>query len=160
VLRLVCFARLDCTLSNSHDSVLFAAQLIFNLPAICIESTNMVRHRYASIAEVIFPFDWQLLNHLCALEMRQPMVGVGFFVRLNRASIFISAKAHAAVYEIPICGPKCAHVAVPAMRGLQTLLSDTEKRQGSGCLISMGALAAQRNWITTGTTVDELGTDI
>ena len=90
MLRLVCFARLDCTLSKSHDSVLFAAELIFNLPAICIESTNLVRHRYASIAA----------RSLVRIGNATANGGVG----VSSASTGRALHSATGAYEIPMSG--------------------------------------------------------
>jgi len=109
VLRLVCFARLDCTLSKSHDSVLFAAELIFNLPAICIESTNLVRHRYASIAA----------RPLVRIGNATANGGVG----VSSASTGRALHSATGAYEIPMSRPILSHVAVPAMRGFQAWTS-------------------------------------
>jgi hypothetical protein len=106
----VCLARLVRTSSSSHDSDLIAAQSIFNLLAICNVSTNLIRHRCSSIEEVIMTFHWQLVQPVLPVRKREPIVA-SETARLARASSHSDAKAHAATYEILICGPRCAHVA-------------------------------------------------
>jgi hypothetical protein len=129
----VCLARLVRTSSSSHDSDPIAAQSIFNLLAICNVSTNLIRYRCSSIEEVIMTFHWQLVQPVLPVRKREPIVA-SETARLARASSDSDAKAHAATYEILICGPRCAHVAFLQCAVSKPLHSDREERHRSPCL--------------------------